>query len=163
MYPMNGLGQRMAKISAVPGVSTAYFLHDEAGRLRGEYQANGTPIQEYVWMDEMLVGILKPEAGVTEAYWVETDHLGSPRLVRDKNQAVRWRWDGEPFGATLPVETPTAGLPAFTLNLRFPGQYYDKESGLHYNVARDYDPNTGRYVQADPIGLAGGINPYSTR
>jgi RHS repeat-associated protein len=46
------------------------------------------------------------------------------------------------------------------LNLRFAGQYYDKETNLHYNYFRDYDPSIGRYVSSDPIGLAGGINTY---
>ena len=72
-----------------------------------------------------------------------------------------WRWDqAEPFGVTPPNEDPDGDGIAFDLPLRLPGQYYDRETGLHYNYFRDYDPATGRYVQSDPIGLEGGINSY---
>ena len=72
-----------------------------------------------------------------------------------------WRWDGaDPFGLQHPNESPT-GLAGFVYNPRFPGQLYDKETNLHYNYFRDYDPQRGRYVESDPIGLAGGINTYA--
>lgn len=74
-------------------------------------------------------------------------------------QAV-WRLDhGEPFGNSSPDENPS-GLGAFEFPLRFPGQYFDKETNLHYNYFRDYDPSLGRYVESDPIGLDGGLNTY---
>jgi RHS repeat-associated protein len=72
-----------------------------------------------------------------------------------------WRWDQqEPFGVNVPDENPS-GLGVFELPLRLPGQYFDKETNLHYNYFRDYDPNIGKYVESDPIGLKGGLNTYA--
>ena len=70
---------------------------------------------------------------------------------------VVWSWDSDPFGNTAANEDPN-GLGAFSFNLRFPGQYYDAETGLNYNYNRVYDPAVGRYVEPDPIALVGGTN-----
>jgi len=82
-------------------------------------------------------------------------------VITDANQVIVWRWDNEdPFGATIASEDPDGDGTTVTCNLRFPGQYFDSETGNHYNYFRDYDPETGRYVQSDPIGLGGGLNTY---
>jgi RHS repeat-associated protein len=71
-----------------------------------------------------------------------------------------WRWDQqEPFGNTVPDENPS-GLGVFDLPLRLPGQYFDRETALHYNYFRDYDPSLGTYKESDPIGLRASLNVY---
>jgi len=73
-----------------------------------------------------------------------------------------WRWDqAEPFGNNPADEDPDANSVAFDLPLRLPGQRYDRETNLHYNYFRDYDPSLGRYGESDPIGLQGGLNTYA--
>jgi RHS repeat-associated protein len=83
------------------------------------------------------------------------------RTLLDPAGRTVWRWDSGPFGTEAPDEDPDGDGIKVTLNLRLPGQYYDAETGLHYNGHRDYDPATGRYVEPDPIGLAGGLNVYA--
>ncbi|WP_408608376.1 RHS repeat-associated core domain-containing protein [Desulfogranum mediterraneum] len=85
-------------------------------------------------------------------YYFISDHLGTGQLLVDANQQLAWQGEAEPFGATRVV------IDQLGNNLRFPGQNYDFKTGLHYNWHRYYDPSTGRYISADPIGLAGGIN-----
>jgi len=93
-------------------------------------------------------------------YYVYADHLNTPRVITDGSNKVVWRWDSDPFGTDAANEDPDGDGVKFGYNLRFPGQYYDGETGLHYNYFRDYEPGTGRYAQSDPIGLAGGLNLY---
>ena len=161
-YHYDGLGRRVSKsgpATLVPGGFVRY-AYDAAHHLIGEYKANGTPIKEYVWLGDLPVAVVHTNPdNTTTAYAIETDHLGTPRLLTDATRAPRWRWTSPPFGEVLPVDDPS-GLGAVTFNLRFPGQYYDKETGLHYNWNRYYDPERGRYDQSDPIGLNGGWNTY---
>jgi RHS repeat-associated protein len=78
---------------------------------------------------------------------------------RDEDE-TRWRWDGGAFGETVPNNDPDGDGTLTTVNLRYPGQYFDSETGLHYNWNRYYDPKIGRYITSDPIGLGGGMNTY---
>jgi len=94
--------------------------------------------------------------------YIQPDHLDTPRTVTDSTQKVIWQWDNQdPFGANAANEDPDGDGKRFSLNLRFPGQYFDSETGLHYNYFRDYDPSTGRYVESDPLGLEQGVNTYA--
>ena len=95
-----------------------------------------------------------PPTLTASLYYSHNDHLGTPQVFTDQNQNVVWQADYRPFGEV------SESVTIFANNLRFAGQYFDGESGLHYNYFRDYDPGTGRYVQSDPIGLAGGLNTY---
>ncbi len=107
------------------------------------------------------VAVNEPVVTSTDTtHFIHFDHLGTPSRVTDENQSVVWAWDSSPFGDSLPDENPDSDSNRFVLNLRFPGQYYDSESGLHYNFFRTYDPEIGRYLESDPIGQQGGINTY---
>lgn len=98
--------------------------------------------------------------GVAQVYYIHTDHLDTPREITDTAGNTVWRWDNtDRFGANVPNENPS-NQGTFTFNLRYPGQYADQETYTYYNVNRDYDPSTGRYIQSDPVGLRGGINTY---
>jgi RHS repeat-associated protein len=96
-----------------------------------------------------------PARASDHVYFFHNDHLGTPQAMSDLAGRKVWEAEYEPFG--MATET-TATI---TNNLRLPGQYYDVETGLHYNYHRDYDSGTGRYLQPDPTGLEGGLNLYT--
>jgi len=155
-YQYDAGGQRVHKEHSA---GLRDFVYDQQGHLLGEYNASGV-VQEFVWLGDMPVAVIAGSVASPLPLLVYADHLNAPRVLVDKTDAARWRWISEPFGTTQPEQAP-AGLSPITFNLRFPGQYYDSESGLSYNYFRDYDATTGRYVQSDPIGLAGGINTHA--
>jgi RHS repeat-associated protein len=152
-YVYNALGQRISKNV---GGSTTQFIYGLNGELLAELDGSGTVLREYVYLNGAPLAVIDA-SGI---HYIHTDHLGSPRAVSDATGTLVWNWNSDPFGQAAANDDPDGDGTAFTLNLRFPGQYYDAETGLHYNYFRDYDPSTGRYVQSDPIGLAGGLNTY---
>ncbi|MES9821297.1 MAG: DUF2235 domain-containing protein [Candidatus Thiodiazotropha sp.] len=151
-YAYNRFGERIKKVaytnSKRPKVT--YYLYD-SHQLTAEVDESGKVTAQYLYQQQRP--ILKLE-GKT-AYAIHTDHLGAPRAVTDEDQQTVWSADYSPFGL-IRIEQQ-----AITLNLRLPGQYEDQESGTYYNYQRDYDPNTGRYLTSDPIGLKGGLNTYA--
>jgi RHS repeat-associated protein len=154
-YGINGLGQRTTK-AGTGYTGTQRFVYGEDGKLLGEYDNTGVLITEHVYLNDTPIAAIKT-AG---AYLIQADHLNTPRAILGAANALVWKWDSDAFGTTAANENPSA-LGTFNYNPRFPGQYYDKESTGHYNYFRDlYFAKTGRYLQSDPIGLAGGINTY---
>ena len=90
--------------------------------------------------------------------YYQLDHLGTPIAAHNAKGEAVWKAEYEAWGR-IRNETVSDGLKA-NIPFRFQGQYYDEESGLHYNRFRYYDPAIGRFVSQDPIGLMGGINVY---
>ncbi|WP_220814068.1 RHS repeat-associated core domain-containing protein [Pseudomonas paralcaligenes] len=152
-YVYNGLGQRVQKIT---NSGTTLYHYGLDGELVAETNASAR-LRDYIWLDGQPLA--QVEAG-GDTLFLHTDHLATPRRASNASGEVVWRWDSTPFGETSPSQDPDGNGLATIVNLRFPGQYYDSESGLHYNYFRDYDPQTGRYVESDPIGLEGGLNTY---
>ncbi|EMA1870376.1 RHS domain-containing protein, partial [Cronobacter turicensis] len=96
-----------------------------------------------------------------EVYWYHNDVSGMPRELTGAGGDIAWRAEYRAWGNTLRVEhiETRSGEPVYQ-PLRYQGQYFDAETGLHYNRFRYYDPDAGRFISQDPIGLAGGINLY---
>jgi RHS repeat-associated protein len=159
-YLYNGKGERVHKSGGGNAMTT---LYDEGGKWIGDYDGNGQPIQQVIWLDDLPVGLLVGAGANQKLYYIEADMLGTPRVVIDpaRNVAV-WRWDlaGEAFGDSAPEQDVDGDGIALVFDMRFPGQRYDAATGLNYNYFRDYDPATGRYVQSDPIGINGGPSTY---
>ncbi|MBS0337601.1 MAG: hypothetical protein JSS40_12445, partial [Proteobacteria bacterium] len=148
-----------------PGASVTFSFSVTAPATVGTYNFQWRMVQDYVeWFGDFSANAAVGVQGVAAAkvYYIHPDHLNTPRLVADEAQKAVWKWDQqEPFGNSVPDEDPDQDSTSFTLNLRFPGQYFDRETNLSYNYFRDYDPSIGRYAQSDIVGLGGGLNTYA--
>jgi RHS repeat-associated protein len=139
-YMYNANGQRVKKVAS--GVAT-YFLYGPGGRLIAESNSAGTITTEYIYLNGQLFGKMEG----TNIYYYHNDHLGTPQKMTDSFGTVVWAADYKPFGETTVI------VSTITNNLRFPGQYYDTETGLNYNYRRDYNSILGLYIEADPLWL----------
>ena len=146
-YVYAATGQRAIK--ATP-LATTHYLHDPGGALYAETDGAGAVLREYITLGGATIAIIDP----TGINYVHSDHLATPQVMTDGAAAVVWDASYRPFG-----EATIAGAAAN--QQRFPGQTADAETGYHDNWYRTYDPSLGRYIQSDPIGLAGGWNTYA--
>lgn len=155
-YTYDPFNRRIVKETTGSTGMRTYFLYADEG-LVAEVGSTGNIIKTYghwphgTWGADMLY--LKEGGSI---YYFQSDHLGTSQKLVTQGGTVAWSAKTESFGITIIDPSST-----ITNNLRFPGQYYDSETGLHYNLNRYYDPHIGRYITKDPIGIDGGINQYS--
>jgi len=154
-YTYNALGQRVAKVATVPAATSQRFVYDESGQLISEYGSN---TRDYIMLGSLPVAVVDTVGVTSTVSYVTADGLNTPRAVADGNGNTLWQWayQDNPFG-----EQPPTSTSGFVYNPRFMGQYYDAESGLSHNGYRDYEAARGGYGQADPLGPAGGLNPFA--
>jgi RHS repeat-associated protein len=150
-YTYNGLGQRIKK---QVGSDTTIFLYDLQGNIISEMRDGSYDDYLYLEGNHRIAKVINT-LGNDSIYYYHNDHLGTPLAMTDSLGAVVWKAAYKAFG-----EAQVDSSPTITNNFRFPGQYYDEETGLHYNYHRYYDPGSGRYLTSDPVGLKSSINLY---
>jgi RHS repeat-associated protein len=154
-YRYNHRHERIAKQT---GEGTTHYLYENRQRV-AELDEAGRVVRQYLWLGERLIAVIDAAKGKgkEKTTTIHTNHLEAPILATNESGRPVWRAEYAPFGALRELSDP-AGL---NLELRNPGQWSDAESGLYYNDRRYYDPESGRYVSPDPLGLAGGGNRYA--
>ena len=153
-------GRRVRKQWGV-GKWVEYFW--DTDRLIAERNETGR-VRVYVYADPSalmpMLFVEYPDAETDTAagkrYYVFADQIGTPTRVEDDAGAVAWSARIDPYGRT----TVDPGN-RIDFDFRFPGHWFDAETGLHSNRYRSYDPALGRYLQSDPLGVAGGMNLYA--
>ncbi|MDX1915005.1 MAG: RHS repeat-associated core domain-containing protein [Methylophilus sp.] len=173
-YDYKGLRVLKTTTAAAPqGAGTIEYSYDESDHLLTEIRLPNDNLYTYVWRDDIPVAVIihtaaqqlaNPTQAISNAdqiIYLEVDHLNTPRIGRDQTGKKVWEWQSDAFGSTLANTDPDNNGNKVIINLRFPGQQFDPESGLHYNHHRYYDPQLGRYTNSDPSGLQGGLNSFA--
>jgi len=141
------LSSRTVTHATAPTSTTTVYVHDLNDHIIAELDASGQTQREYIWLDDMPVAVADNVAsGNPVIYFVHVDHLMRP--ARMTAQDTSWVWDViyAPFGGVSYIWSNPANI-----DLRFPGQWFQLESGLAYNWHRHYDATLGRYVQPDQL------------
>jgi RHS repeat-associated protein len=178
-YVYNAMEQLASRNTSAPGgpIGTVHYIYDTQGHLIAEADAaTGATMREYLWLpsndnqnntlaEDMMAAndnapVDLPLAVVNVSatpvvYQVHTDHLGRPIRMTDAAKATIWQATWKPWGEVQSITGAVAN------NLRFPGQYFQLETGLAYNWHRTYDPVTGRYTQPDPLRFVDGPSIYA--
>jgi RHS repeat-associated protein len=146
----------MRRVRKTVAGTTTYFLWS-GSELIEEYDGAGDRRVQYIYGAEYSPVHVRADdaSGIETVFDVHTDHLSTPRVVTDPSEGAVWRAEYASFGEAS--VDPSSSL---EFGMRFPGQYFDRETGLHYNRYRYYEPRLGRYMSADPIGQLSGINLY---
>lgn len=128
---------------------------------RNHHTQSVSASRDYIWVGDLPVAVIdntiSGSVTTSTVNYVTADQLGTPRAITDSTGIVIWQWAyaGNPFGEQQPTSATE-----YVLNLRYPGQYYDAESGLVNNGYRSQEAAIGRFLQSDPSGLRGGISLY---
>ncbi|MCX2831879.1 RHS repeat domain-containing protein, partial [Microbulbifer thermotolerans] len=153
-YQYDPLGRRVAKTDSDQHTD---FLWDGDLLLRETVQKTNSgetaKTRTYYFEPGTFKPIALDENG--ELYHYHLDHLGTPDTLTDSQGEIAWSVSYTAYGNLAIKHCNRIEQP-----IRFQGQYYDEETGLHYNRFRYYDPEVGAFTQQDPIGLLGGINNY---
>jgi RHS repeat-associated protein len=176
-YAYNSQHQRVRKTVLLKGKErTTHYLW-QANRLVAEVNEQGQISSQYLYLNEgqAATPIAKLESkhnldnntGNERTLYIHTDYRATPLAMTDATKRVVWHSDLTPWGLqktalnTKPsIDSNTSMKLEAMLNIRLPGQYYDAETGLHDNLHRTYNPNTGRYLQPDPLGYPDGPDAY---
>ena len=166
LYGADGL-RRKKTVYETDGSTVAKEIHYHyvSGLLVSETTATGTLLRDYLWNPDgsPLAQIEGGTPGNSQErlLYLHTDHLLTPRRATNTAGTSVWSWESSAFGKESPKQDPDGDGTLTVVQLRYPGQYHDTETGLYYNWNRYYDPSTGRYIQSDPIGLRDGLNTYA--
>ncbi|MFA9287827.1 RHS repeat-associated core domain-containing protein, partial [Comamonas sp. SY3] len=169
-YRYDPFGRRISKsVTRDAETQVTYFVNsekalleelDKDGKRKIFYGFNPHSSHQSLWSTDPIWQANITDNNLTGArsdyQYIHTDHLGAPILATIGDSSVSWMSIAESFGARSEIVSNIANV-----NLGFPGQYFDLETGTYYNFHRDYNPAAGRYSQRDPIGLLGGLNTFN--